>query len=80
MMHWSYSWNGFGPSFGFGSALVLIVLWSLVWKGMTLWVTARRGATGWFILFLLLNSAGILEIIYLLATKGFDELKKSDKK
>ncbi len=31
---------------------------------------------GWFIFFLLVNTGGIGEIIYLLMTNGFDELKQ----
>lgn len=48
--------------------IVLIVAlgaWSLVWKGLALWRAAHRESKPWFIVFLLLNTAGILEIIYL---------------
>lgn len=56
--------------------LVPLFIWSLVWKGLTLWVVARRGYVGWFVLFLILNTAGIAEIVYLLVTDGFGELRK----
>ena len=45
--------------------LVLLVLWSLFWKALALWHAARRGQSLWFFIFLILNTAGILEIIYL---------------
>lgn len=48
-------------------AMILLVVWSLVWKGLAWWHSARRGDKVWFIVFLFLNTAGILEIIYLFA-------------
>lgn len=54
----------------FGAGLALIVLWSLVWKGLALWRAAQRGEKIWFIVFLLVNTAGILEIIYLFLVTG----------
>lgn len=45
--------------------VLVILLWSIVWKGLALWVSARRTEKWWFIALLVLNTAGILEIIYL---------------
>lgn len=55
---------------------ILLLAWSLLWKGLALWVTARRGHTLWFIVFLIVNTIGLAEIIYLIATKGFKELTR----
>jgi methionyl-tRNA synthetase len=56
-----------GLSFIFLPLLIIpLVLWSLIWKGLALWRAARKGSTGWFIALLLVNTAGILEILYLL--------------
>ena len=52
------------PSFGL--VLILLMLWSLFWKGLALWHAGRRGQPWWFLIMLVVNSAGILEIIYLL--------------
>lgn len=46
--------------------LVPLAIWSLFWSGLALWYAARRGEKWWFIIFLLIHTAGILEIIYLL--------------
>lgn len=48
-----------------GPLIILVVLWSLVWKGLSLWHAARRGQYWWFAILLVVNTAGILEIIYL---------------
>lgn len=68
----------FGQNFGIGSGvpawistfgpiLSLIVLWSLFWKGLALWHSGRRGQPWWFVILLVVNSLGILEIVYLFA-------------
>lgn len=48
-----------------GGMLILILVWSLAWKGLALWHAARRGQKKWFIPLLVINTAGILEILYL---------------
>lgn len=47
--------------------LPLLILWSIVWKGLALWHSGRRGQSWWFIILIVINTAGILEIIYLFA-------------
>lgn len=71
-----FDWNSFhmGSYPMMANLLFPLILWSLVWKGLTLWTVARRGQAGWFIFFLIFNTAGVVEIIYLLLTGGFDEL------
>ena len=45
--------------------LLLLALWSLVWKGLALWHAGRKGQPAWFVILLVVNTLGILEIIYL---------------
>lgn len=45
--------------------LGLLAVWSLIWKGLALWRAARRTDKGWFVVLLLVNTLGILDIIYL---------------
>ncbi|OHA88152.1 MAG: hypothetical protein A2741_00830 [Candidatus Zambryskibacteria bacterium RIFCSPHIGHO2_01_FULL_43_27] len=45
--------------------LALIIIWSVIWKGLALWRSARLSQKGWFLVVLLVNTVGILEIIYL---------------
>jgi len=45
--------------------ILLFILWTLVWKGLALWHAARRGEQWWFMILLVINTLGILEIIYL---------------
>jgi hypothetical protein len=66
-------YGSFGGSFGFFAALLL--LWSLAWKGWALWLAARRNEKAWFIILLILNTVGILEIIYIFAIAKQDDTK-----
>jgi len=44
---------------------VLLLIWSLIWKGLALWKAARQSDKWWFIVMLVVNTAGILEILYI---------------
>ena len=48
-------------------SIVLAVVWSAVWKGFALWRAGRNGHVGWFIALFIVNTLGILEIIYIFA-------------
>lgn len=45
-----------------------LVIWALFWKGWALWRAARLKQAGWYIVLLIINTVGIFEIIYLIAT------------
>ena len=46
--------------------LLFVTLWTLLWNGWGLWTAARQKQKGWVIAILLLNTLGLLPIIYLL--------------
>jgi hypothetical protein len=43
----------------------LAFIWTLAWKGFALWRAATLRQYGWFIAMLVINTLGVLEIIYL---------------
>jgi hypothetical protein len=47
--------------------LLIAAIWTLFWKGLGLWHAARRKDSIWFIVMLIINTLGILEIVYLFA-------------
>jgi hypothetical protein len=51
------------------SLIFVLVLWELVWKGISLWKAARESQKYWFIALLILNTAGILPILYIFLFK-----------
>ncbi|MBW3014786.1 hypothetical protein KY328_04800 [Candidatus Woesearchaeota archaeon] len=55
----------FTASYTLSAALIALLAWTLVWKGWALWVAARKSAKIWFIVMLVLSTAGILPILYI---------------
>ena len=45
--------------------LAAIALWTLPWKGVALWRAAKRGEKKWFVALLIINTLGVLEIVYI---------------
>ncbi len=45
--------------------LTLIAVWTLPWKGVALWKAARLRHRAWFIALLVINTLGLLEILYI---------------
>jgi len=43
----------------------IATLWTLPWKGVSLWMAAKNRSKGWFIALLILNSLAILDILYI---------------
>ena len=68
--NFGYGFGG-GPMFGF----ILLMIWSLFWKGLALWQAAKRNERNWFIVLLVVHTFGILEIVYLF---HFVKMKFSD--
>lgn len=46
-------------------AVFVIFLWSIILKGLALWRSSKFNQRYWFIAILILNTVGILELIYL---------------
>ena len=45
--------------------IIVIFVWSISWKGVALWKAAQLSHKKWFIVLLLANTIGILDIIYI---------------
>jgi uncharacterized membrane protein len=46
--------------------LIPLVIWEAIWKGIGLWKSAKNSQLAWFVAILIINSLGILPIVYLL--------------
>jgi methionyl-tRNA synthetase len=52
--------------------LPLVLIWTAIWKGLALWQAAQKRQPSWFMLILIINSLGLLEITYLTYLNRFD--------
>lgn len=68
MPDFSPLYSPFTPQFAviFIPLIFAVVLWTVVLKGYALWVAARGGQKKWFVALLVVNTFGILEIVYLI--------------
>jgi len=46
--------------------VIALVLWTVIIKGFALWNAARGSQKWWFIAMLVVNTLGILEVVYLI--------------
>lgn len=44
----------------------LLIAWSVIWKGTALWHAARNRQLVWYLALIIVNTVGILEIVYLI--------------
>jgi len=78
-MMFNDSWHF--SSFGFPFVFIPIAIWSAIWTGLALWYAAKRDEKGWFIFFMFVHTAGIMEILYLLlVVKAFVQPAKPARK
>ena len=58
-------------------ALAIVVAWSLAWKCYSVWTAVKSGHKKWFVALILLNTWGILDMIYIfyVAKKKWPEVK-----
>jgi hypothetical protein len=54
------------------TAIAVVAVWDVVWKGLALWQAAKRRQPVWFACLLFLNTAGALPITYLVMVKRRD--------
>ncbi len=49
---------------------ILFIVWLFIWKGWALWTAAKLNQKLWFCALLILNTLGILEILYIFIVSG----------
>jgi len=65
LQHWQEMTLAFWP------AIIALFVWEAVWKLIAMWRAGRNNQLAWFVCIALINTAGILPIIYLLIhTRG----------
>lgn len=52
--------------------LVFYLAWTLFWKGLALWHSAQKKHVVWFVIILVLNTMGLLDIAYIYYLSRWD--------
>ena len=55
---------------------IVLIVWSGIWKGIGLWRAGKNNHLVWFILMFVLNTAGILPLIYIVFFSKPEEVKE----
>lgn len=69
----------FANNFGVSPLVVgLIAIWVLFWKGCSLWIASKNNQKWWFLALLIINTLGILELIFIffVAKKKWGDIKQ----
>ncbi len=75
-----YDYLGISSELGISPWLLMIVVaWSLAWKLGALWKSARKGSIIWFVVLGVINTVGILEILYIFVFSKLDFKEKPKK-
>lgn len=45
--------------------IIPLILWEMIWKGIALWKSGRHNQPVWFVVIFILNTFGIVPIVYL---------------
>ena len=53
-----------------------LIIWEGIWKGIALWKTAKNNQLKWYVAIFVLNTVGVLPIVYLFL---FDPKRKNKK-
>jgi len=77
---WRYGSYYQDSGLGFIKLMMPFMLIDLILRGFALWKAARKDQNVWYIFLLIVNSMGILPLIYLLLNRDKSESSKKTKK
>jgi len=58
-------YNAFFINSGWAWVILPALIWTLFWKGCALWTASKNDQKVWFLALLVINTVGILEIVYI---------------
>ena len=61
-----------------GWLILILALWTIPWKVYAAWLACKRNQKIWFVVLLIVNTVGILEIFYIfkIAHKSWEEVRE----
>lgn len=64
------------PSTSGRGLLIALVVWSLTWKGVSMWRAAKEDSKPWFLTLLVSNTLGVLDAIYIFGVSKWHRAAK----
>lgn len=49
--------------------IIILAIWDMIWKIVAMWYASRDNQKMWYILLAIINSIGVLPILYLLVIR-----------
>lgn len=46
--------------------IIFAIIWEIIWKSIAMWKAARHNQIVWYVAIVILNTVGILPIVYIL--------------
>jgi hypothetical protein len=56
--------------------IILIIAWEVIWKLTAMWYAGKNNSKAWFIALAIINTVGVLPILYLIFCTDFFKSKK----
>lgn len=54
--------------------IIILIIWEAIWKLIAMWKSARNNHLAWFICIALINTIGILPIVYILLNRKNEKI------
>jgi hypothetical protein len=64
----------------FWIAFTILIVFTVIVKGIALWKAAQNGQKKWFVVLFLINTAGILELLYIFVFSKRKNIIKNNNK
>jgi len=61
----------------FMSVIIVLIIWEVIWKLIAMWKAAKNNHLAWFICIALINTIGILPIVYILTHRKNATINKA---
>lgn len=65
---------------GFIIFLGIIMIWSMIWKGFGMWKAAEKKSPAWFVILFIINTLGILDILYIYVFSKYKKVEEPKRK
>ncbi|MGQ0827137.1 MAG: DUF5652 family protein [Bacteroidota bacterium] len=59
----------------FMPVIIVLIIWEIIWKLIAMWKAAKNNHLAWFVCIALINTIGILPIVYIVMNRKKNIMK-----